>query len=379
MSRGTSCPTGSPACEVTDEGLSYAEYLRSVFAGTSAGTVGLEEELLLVHRGSWLPAVAVGLVEGLGDLRIKPELPACQVEIATSVHKDPAAAVEELRHCRSLLNAACDPHLALIAAPVHPLVDGPVELSESARAAGLHGRYREVIQHQLVSALQVHLAFGDADCALAVYHALRNVLPELAALAGAAPFLAGRDSGLCSVRPVISSQLPRQGVPPVIASWEEFAEDVSWAVRGRAVDDPSEWWWELRPHLRYGTVEVRVPDVQATTARTAAIVRFVYALAAQLAELHRRDELPAPASSWRIAENRWAALRDGVHGELLDLRSGVAGSTRGRLHELIDGAEPYAPAGLDDVRDLVEDPLVDHLRELGAERVAPWLAEVFAE
>ncbi|HEY3556124.1 MAG TPA: glutamate-cysteine ligase family protein, partial [Kribbella sp.] len=249
---------------------SYAAYLRSVFAGTSAGTVGLEEELLLVHRGSWLPALAAGLVEDIGDPRIKGELPACQVEIATSVHKDPATAVEELRRCRSLLAAACDPELALIAAPVHPLVDGPVALSATARAAGLDDRYREVIQRQLVSSLQVHLAFGDADCTLAVYHALRDLLPELAALAGASPFSAGRDTGLCSVRPVIAAQLPRQGVPPMIRSWEEFADDLTWAVRGRAVDDPSEWWWELRPHLRYGTVEVRVLDVQATTDRTSA-------------------------------------------------------------------------------------------------------------
>lgn len=356
-----------------------AERLRSLFAGTSAGTVGLEEELLVVHHDSWLPASAAGIVQVVDDLRVKHELPACQLEIATSVHKDPVAAVAELRRCRALLAAACDPGLAVIAAPVHPLVDGPVELSATARAAGLDNRYREVIQRQLVSSLQIHLAFGDADCTLAVYNALRDLLPELAALAGAAPFLAGRDSGLCSVRPVIAAQLPRQGVPPIITSWEQFAEDLTWAVRGRAVDDPSEWWWELRPHLRYGTLELRVPDVQATTERTSALVRFVYALAARLTERHRRGELPAPAPSWRIAENRWSALRDGVRGELLDLRSGAVRRTRRCLHELIDDAEEYAPGGLDDVRALVEHPPVDHLRALGAERVVPWLADVFAD
>ncbi|WP_460663683.1 carboxylate-amine ligase [Kribbella swartbergensis] len=339
--------------------------------------MGFEEELLVVHRRSWLPAEAATVVAGIGDPRVKPELPACQLEIATSVHEDVADAVEELRSCRALVATACGPDLAAIAAPVHPLLDGPTELAPTTRAVGLGARYREVIGRQLVSSLQVHLAFGDADCTLGVYHGLRDLLPELAALAGAAPFAGGRDTGLCSVRPVIASELPRQGVPPIIASWEQFAEDLAWAVRGGAVTDASEWWWELRPHVRYGTLELRVLDVQATVNLTSAVARLVHALAARLAERHHLGELPPPAPTWRIAENRWAALRDGVRGELLDLRTGEARPTRRCLHDLIDAAEPYAPSGLDDVRAMVEDPPVEHLRALGPERVVPWLAEVF--
>jgi glutamate---cysteine ligase / carboxylate-amine ligase len=139
----------------------------------------------------------------------------------------------------------------------------------------------------------------------------------------------------------------------------------------------SEWWWELRPHVRYGTLELRVLDVQATVDRTSAIARFVHSLGAGLAESHRLGELPPPAPSWRIAENRWAALRDGVRGELLDLRTGESRPTRRVLHDLIDFAEAYAPGGLDDARALVEDPPVERLRALGPENVVPWLAEVF--
>ena len=354
-----------------------AAMLRTLFSSTVAGTVGFEEELLLVHRGNWLPADAVDVVAGIGDPRVKAELPACQLEIATSVHENVADAVEELRSCRALIAAACGPGLAAIAAPVHPLLDGPTALSPTERAAGLAARYREVIGRQLVSSLQVHLAFGDADCALGVYHALRDLLPELAALAGAAPFAGGRDTGLCSVRPVIASELPRQGVPPIITSWEQLAEDLTWAVRGGAVTDASEWWWELRPHVRYGTLELRVLDVQATVDRTSAVARLVHALAARLADLHHLGKLRPPAPTWRIAENRWAALRDGVGGKLLDLRTGEARSTRRCLHDLIDDAEPYATGDLDDVRAMVEDPPVEHLRGLGPERVVPWLAEVF--
>ncbi|TDD17998.1 YbdK family carboxylate-amine ligase [Kribbella turkmenica] len=354
-----------------------AGLLRSLFARTVAGTVGFEEELLLVDRRRYLPVDAASLLARVADPRVKPELPACQLEIATSVHDKVADAVDELRSCRAQVADACGTDVAAIAAPVHPLLDGPIALSPTRRAAELGVRYREAIGRQLVSSLQIHLAFGDADCTLGVYHALRNLLPELAALAAAAPFAGGRDTGLCSVRPLVASALPRQGVPPAIASWDDFAENLAWAVRGGAVTDASEWWWELRPHLRYGTLELRVLDVQATVAHTSAIARFVHALSGRLAELHHLGEFQPPAPTWRIAENRWAALRDGVRGELLDLRTGEPRSTRRRLHELIDSAEPFAPGGLDDVRRVVDDPPVERLRALGPERVVPWLAEVF--
>ncbi|MEU4195129.1 YbdK family carboxylate-amine ligase [Kribbella sp. NPDC026611] len=346
-----------------------AAQLRSLFSSTTDGTVGLEEELLVVRRDSWLPADAAGVIAAAGDPRIKQELPACQLEIATGVHHNPADAVDELRGCRKLIAATCDPDLAVIAAAVHPLVDGPIALARTDRAAALADRYRAIVTRQLVSSVQVHLAFGDADRTLGVYHALRELLPELAALAGAAPFAAGRDTGLCSVRPVIASELPRQGIPPIISSWEELADDLTWAVRGGAIDDASEWWWELRPHLRLGTLELRVLDVQPTVDRTSALVNFVYALGRRLADRWDQGERLPPAPTWRITENRWSALRDGVHGQLRDLRTGELRSTRDRLHDLIDATAPYS---------YLDDPLVDHLRALGPRRVVPWLAEVFA-
>ena len=66
-----------------------------------------------------------------------------------------------------------------------------------------------------------------ADRALAVYNALRGELPLVAALAANAPLHAGRDTGLASVRPHIGGLLPRQGVPPILPSWEAYADALS--------------------------------------------------------------------------------------------------------------------------------------------------------
>ena len=141
-------------------------------------------------------------------------------------------------------------------------------------------------RRQLVCALQVHVAVGGADRSLAVYNALRPWLPAIAALAANAPYHDGRDTGMASIRPKISELLPRQGIPPAISSWDAFADALRWGVASGAMPVPGRWWWELRPHPAYGTLEVRVPDAQATVADAAAVTALVVCLVAWLAERH---------------------------------------------------------------------------------------------
>ena len=80
----------------------------------------------------------------------------------------------------------------------------------------------------MVFGLHIHVAVLVADRALAVLNAVRSYLPDLAALAGNAPLHAGRDTGLASLRPEIAGLLPRQGIPPVLGSWDEYAGYLAW-------------------------------------------------------------------------------------------------------------------------------------------------------
>jgi carboxylate-amine ligase len=56
------------------------------------------------------------------------------------------------------------------------------------------------------------------------------------------------------------------------------------------------------------------------------------------------EPLPV-APTWRIEENRWSALRDGVRGTLADLETGELAPTAERLAALLGELEPVA-AGL---------------------------------
>jgi carboxylate-amine ligase len=221
-------------------------------------------------------------------------------------------------------------------AGVHPWAAALGVLGEGGRYDAIAAEYGSVARRQLVASLQVHVAVGGAERSLAVYNALRGYLPELTALAANAPFYEGLDSGLATVRPGICVLLPRQGVPPALEGWEQFAAELAW------LPEPSRWWWELRPHPVYGTLELRVPDAQTTVAEAAGLIAFVQALVATLAERHDAGEALPVAPTWRIGVNRFSALRHGVEGTLVDLISGRRWATRERLHALVDEVEPMA-------------------------------------
>jgi carboxylate-amine ligase len=360
-----------------------ADALRRAFHRDRGLTVGLEEELMLLDPETLdLAPCAPALLTRLeGDGRFKPELPAAQLEIvgrpAATV---PEAAAELLRTRRDLARAA--EGLARPAgAGVHPFAPGIGAVSPGARYDGIVAEYGGVARRQLVFGLHVHVALSDPDRALAVYNALREELPALAALAGASPFYEGRDTGLASVRPELSGLLPRQGIPPAFADWEALAQALSWGRAPGAFAD-ARWWWEARLHPVHGTIEVRVPDTQATVGETAAVAAVVHALVAVLADRHQAGDLPAPAETWRIAENRWSACRYGVAGSWVDARSGATTPMREHLHALLDDLRDAAQRlGCADelavARAGVDDPAAARARAAGPHALAASLAERF--
>jgi carboxylate-amine ligase len=362
-----------------------ADALRAPFEARSAMTVGIEEELMLLDARTLdlAPRAHEVLAATGGDPRFKPELPAAQLEIAIPPAATVAEAAAALRGARHDIAGAAAPDARLAAAGAHPFakLEGPVH--PAPRYEALEAEFGAVIRHQLLFGLHVHVAVRPADRALAVYNAMRSYLPELAALAANAPYYAGRDTGLASVRPKIADILPRQGVPPEIPSWEALAGYLRWGLAAGAITEPGQWWFELRLHVRYGTVEVRVPDAQTTVADAAAVAAVVHALVARLAERHAAGETLDVAATWRIAENRWAACRRGVDARLADLATGEPHPARERLHALLDELGPTAArlgcAGeLEDARGLVERNAALRQRAVAAERGLPGLVEWLA-
>jgi carboxylate-amine ligase len=365
--------------------------LRAPFeAHDRALTVGLEEELMLLDPDTLdLAPRAPEVLDRLGDpVRFKAEMPAAQLEIAgppAATIGEAAAALRRARH--EVAGAAREVAGARVAgAGIHPFAAAEGALNGGDRYEAIAAEYGAIARRQLAFGLHVHVAVAGADRALAVYNALREELPALAALGAASPFYEGRDTGLASVRPKICDLLPRQGVPPAVPTWEALAEAFAWGRATGTFSDAGQWWWEARLHHLHGTIELRVPDAQATVADAAAIGAVAHALVATLAERHDAGEDLGAVATWKIGENRWSACRHGVEGRWVDARTGAATPMREHLHGLLEALAPAAAQlgcaeELAAARDLVERPRAALVREVagggGGQAVAAWLADAF--
>jgi carboxylate-amine ligase len=372
---------------MTAEPTPTADDLRAAFDAPEPLTLGLEEELMLLDPESLdlLPRAAE-VVDAAGDERFKLEMPASQLELTLPPARTVPEAIAALAAARRDVAAAAAPLGRLAAAGVHPFADPLGRLTQRERYAETEREYGSIARRQLVCALQVHVAVGGADSSLAVYNGLRQWLPLVAAVAANAPFHGGLDTGMASIRPKIAEQLPRQGMPPAIGSWEAFADALAWGAASGAVPDPRRWWWELRPHPAFGTLEVRVPDAQSTVADAAAVTALVHALAGWLAARHEAGEPLESADTWRLEENRWSAARWGMDAGLADLRTGVRAPARERLAALLSELAPVAAelgcaAELAQVERLAACGGAARQREVaangGVQAVAAWLADVY--
>ena len=95
------------------------------------------------------------------------------------------------------------------------------------------------------------------------FNGLRAHLPLLQALAANSPFWHGRDSGFATARAQLFRGFPRADIPRAFAGFDDYEEIVGRRLAAGALHDYTFLWWDIRPHPRLGTVEVRAMDAQS--------------------------------------------------------------------------------------------------------------------
>jgi carboxylate-amine ligase len=299
------------------------------FAGSADLTVGLEEELMVLDPGT------LDLVPRFETLRdaatrddpvlaeaIAGELISSEIEIRSGRGEDFADAVRRQRDVRTRVFALAEAQgLALGATGTHPWAD----YREQRNIDTAH--YRRVVEGlQYVArrnntwSLHVHVGVRDLERAVRVCDRLRPVLPLLLAISANSPFLDGLDSGLHSARTQsFTKSFPRCGVPDAYDSWGTYRDYLEFLVQTGSIVEDTQVWWSLRPHLAFGTVEVRICDAQSTAPESEALAALIVACVGQAARDHD-DHVPfADPPRREIEENLWRALRFGLDGRLIDL------------------------------------------------------------
>jgi glutamate---cysteine ligase / carboxylate-amine ligase len=326
---------------------------RAAFDASTDFTVGLEEEFGLVDPGH------LGLVQRFEELRaaaggdpvlaesISGELISSEIEIRSGRGEDLAAASQLQRDRRRRLFAlAAEQGVALAATGTHPWADYREQRTiETEHYQRVEEGLGYVAWRNNTFSLHVHVGIRGADRAVLVCDRLRPVLPLLLAISASSPFLDGRDTRLHSVRSqIFTKSFPRCGIPAAFGSWDAFAEYVEFLVRTRSIMEYTQVWWSIRPHLSFGTVEVRICDAQITAAESDGLAALIVACVAQAA----RDldaGVPAVDLPGRlIEENFWRAIRYGLDGELIDLERGDTYPAAEALDRLLEWTAPARAA-----------------------------------
>ena len=319
------------------------------FAEAVDFTVGVEEEfaildprtLDLVPRFEQLRAAAQSdevLSEG-----ITGELISSEIEIISGAGADLHDALASQRERRRALFAlAAAQGVALGATGTHPWADyreQPIIDTEHYRRVEEGLKY--VAWRNNTFSLHVHVGVRDIDRAVKVCDRLRGVLPLLLAISANSPYLDGRDTGLQSARTQsFTKSFPRCGVPDAFGGWAAYREYIELLVRTRSIVEFTQVWWSVRPHFRFGTVEVRICDAQATARESEALAALMVACIAQAARDVDDDVPHADQAPRLIEENMWRAIRFGLDGRLVDLRRGEEYPAREAIERLAAWTEP---------------------------------------
>jgi carboxylate-amine ligase len=287
-------------------------------------TLGVEEEYQIVHPETReLHSYISRLLEdGKSVLRerMRAEMHQSVVEVGTSVCADVASVRRELVEMRGELSRlAAKGGLRIISASTHPTSDWKrQEITD-------HDRYHEIVEDlqdvargNLIFGMHVHVGIKDRDVAMELANQVRYFLPHVLALTTSSPFWLGRLTGLASTRCEIFKRFPRTGIPDRFESYKQFESFVDLLVKTGCIDNGKRIWWDVRVHHLYETVEVRICDMPTNMDHTIAVVALIQALMAKLYFLHKGN------MSWRdyprslIEENKWRAMRYGIHGNLID-------------------------------------------------------------
>jgi carboxylate-amine ligase len=243
----------------------------------------------------------------------------------------------------------------------------PFSLFERQRITA-RDRYRQLVdqlqyvaRRELIFGMHMHVAVDDPEKVIQVMNGLLLHLPQVLALSASSPFWRGEPTGLSSSRQMVFAAFPRSGPPPRFKDYADYAEVVGQLERTGCIADYTHIWWDIRPHPRLGTIEMRVCDAVTRLEDVVAITAYFQALVKLYCEeFEAGREIP----SWHrmlTTENKWLAARYGLEAPVMDLATG----RRNRV--------PVAQLIRRTLRDV--EP---HARELGSERELEGVREILA-
>jgi carboxylate-amine ligase len=328
-----------------------ASVLDHTFGAGEPYTLGVEEEYMLLDPESFdlVQHIEMVLDAIQGDelaSSLNAELMQSVLEIATPVCRTAGDVMRELTTLRSYVrDVARGQGLRVGSAGTHPFsLFERQRITAKDRYHALIDQLQYVARRELIFGMHIHVAVDDPDKAIQVVNGLLPQLAPLLALSASSPFWRGEPTGLASSRQIVFSAFPRSGLPPRFHDYEDYASVVGQLERTGCIADYTHIWWDIRPHPKWGTIEVRICDAVTRLDDAVAIAAYCQALVKQLSERFDAGEEIPTYHRILTSENKWLAARYGMDAPVMDLATGhrirtpIAKLVRRTLREI----EPHA-------------------------------------
>ena len=326
-------------------------------------TLGVEEELHIVDAatGELVPKIEeimARLPEDLAEF-VSYELFQSVLETKTPPCSTVSEAERHLREMRSRVGswaASCGASLA--SAGTHPFSRyRDQKITDQERYRYVIETLRWVAEREVIFGQHVHVGVPGPEEAIQAHNRLSEYAPLLLALSANSPYWQGMDTGFESTRVKIFETFPRAGLPPAFPDYTSFEGYIDRLVEAGAMDDYTFCWWDVRPHPKFGTIELRILDSQTSLKAVSALTALTQCIVARSLE----DNVSQDPYDRDIAqENKWRAARHGMNATFYDATEKVSFPAKDMARTLVEELRPRAQdlgceTELLDVLDLVEE------------------------
>lgn len=334
-------------------------------------TFGIEEEFLLIDRGTQLPATPapqqaealLGITSGGG--KATPEWLTCQLEHTSPIFRDAATALDSLLSFRRELASVADSmgYDAAATGTAPDIAWAAAQVTPGERYHQLAGMTPAIAADQYLNGMHVHIGLDSLEDGVRILNGLRPWLPLVVALGANSPMWRGSDSGFASWRSIHYRRWMANGIPPQFDNLADYQARLDALLRFDVVESPSTLAWLGRISFAHGTIEIRACDVQLEANDAVAIALFIRALCRMALDTPAVAQLQPEVLEIAV----WQAAKFGLSGSLMNPATGTPMPAEDLVRETLKRLQPYFE-GLDD-RSMVQRGL-EHLLShgTGAER-----------
>jgi len=337
------------------------------FNSNSRPTMGVELELALVDAETMALSSSIGQVleqlPNTEQMCFKPELMQCCLEINTGICRTVAEAEKDLRQKLLQVEEVTDRlGLGLWWGATHPFsLWRDQRVTPNRRYSALVDLLQEMARRLVTFGLHVHVGVDSGDKAVMICDRIMQHLPTLLALSCNSPFWEKRNTGLQSHRSKIMEGLPTAGLPTLMRNWSEYVWLINHMIDTGFINTIREIWWDVRPHHKFGTVEVRVCDMPGNLSDVLSIAALSQCLVKALSDDIDEGAYQHDCHPMMVRQNKWRACRFGNRAQLVNSYTYAVQPVGTLVETLIErlhdtGRELDCVSYLESVLDMMERP-----------------------